>query len=91
MPKDLVVVGVEVRVLVVDIETVVVGVPEGVNVARAAVSKGEREAPRHSLLAPKIRCEVIDNAVEDAVIVIVHAVPHFPGKVRPNLNVRAKT
>ena len=38
VPKDLEVVGVEVRVLVVDIETVVVGVPEGVNVARAAVS-----------------------------------------------------
>jgi len=82
---------VEVRVVVDVAETVVVGVPVYVNVTRAAVSEGERVAPRHSLLPPKMRCEVIEVAAEDATIVIAHAVPHFAGKVRPNLNVRANT
>ena len=77
--------------MVVDAETVDVGVPVYVNVTRAVVSEGERAAPRHSLLAPKMAFEVIEFPAEAIAIVIEHAVPHFPGKVRPNLNVRANT
>ena len=80
-----------VRVLVVDIEMVDDGVPENGKVARAVVSEGERAAPRHSLLAPKMAFEVIEFPAEAITIVIEHAVPHFPGKTRPNLNVRANT
>lgn len=77
--------------MVVDIEMVDDGVPETIKVARAVVSKGERAAPRHSLLAPKMALEVIESPAEDATMVIEHAVEHFPGRTRPNLNVRANT
>ncbi len=77
--------------MVVDIEMVDDGVLEYVKVARAVVSEGERAPPRHSLLAPKMAFEVIAFPADSPVVVMVHPVAHFPGKVRPNLNVRANT